>query len=317
MNKLTEEKIIKLFTHNNPTGNSFLLDDVSLVKSPKTNLITSSDMLVESTDIPPTMTLIQASRKAIIMNVSDFASKGVAPKHGLISLGIPKNYSENQIKQIARGIKKGLKEFNILLIGGDTNSSKELIINCTLIGFSNYNIPRRQTAQNNDIIYAIGEFGLTGTGLFLLKKKRKPTNQFERNAIKSVLHPTVNLDIFIKLARQNLINSSIDSSDGLCLSLYQLAEQSKKTFQVDHLPIAKGLAEFAARHDRCINDLILYSGEEYQQVFTVKPSNTKKTENTLKRHKILFTKLGTVKSGKPKVYYKNKLLKRKGWDSFK
>ena len=315
--KLTEEKIINILTKNTTFKDQFSLDDVSSVKSSKTTLITSSDMLVESTDIPPTMTLIQASRKAIIMSVSDFASKGVTPQHCLISIGIPKKYSKNQIQQIAKGLQKGLKEYKISLIGGDTNSSKELIIDCTLMGFSNYKIPSRQTAQNNDIIYAIGKFGLTGTGLFLLKKKKKPINQFERNAIKSVLYPTVTLDAFIKLARQNLINSSIDSSDGLCLSLYQLAEQSKKTFQIDHLPIPKGLAEFAARHDRCINDLILYSGEEYQQVFTVKPSNSKKVENTLKRHKITFTKLGTVKPGKPNVYYKNKLLKRNGWDSFK
>ena len=288
--RLTEEKIINLLTKNTTSKNQFSLDDVSSIKSSKTNLITSSDMLVESTDIPPTMTLIQASRKAIIMSVSDFASKGVTPQHCLISIGIPKKYSENQIQQIAKGLQKGLKEYNISLVGGDTNSSKELVIDCTLMGFSNYNVPRRQTAQNNDIIYTIGEFGLTGTGLFLLKKKKKPTNQFERNAIKSVLYPTVTLDAFVKLARQNLINSSIDSSDGLCLSLYQLAEQSKKTFQIDHLPIPKGLAEFAARHDRCINNLILYSGEEYQQVFTVKPSNSNKVENTLKRHKITFTK---------------------------
>ena len=315
--RLTEEKIINLLTKNTTSKNQFSLDDVYSIKSSKTNLITSSDMLVESTDIPPTMTLIQASRKAIIMSVSDFASKGVTPQHCLISIGIPKKYSENQIQQIAKGLQKGLKEYNISLVGGDTNSSKELVIDCTLMGFSNYNVPRRQTAQNNDIIYTIGEFGLTGTGLFLLKKKKKPTNQFERNAIKSVLYPTVTLDAFVKLARQNLINSSIDSSDGLCLSLYQLAEQSKKTFQIDHLPIPKGLAEFAARHDRCINNLILYSGEEYQQVFTVKPSNSNKVENTLKRQKITFTKLGTVKLGKPNVYYKNKLLKRNGWDSFK
>ena len=182
--KLTEEKIINILTKNTTFKDQFSLDDVSSVKSSKTTLITSSDMLVESTDMPPTMTLIQASRKAIIMSVSDFASKGVTPQHCLISIGIPKKYSKNQIQQIAKGLQKGLKEYKISLIGGDTNSSKELIIDCTLMGFSNYKIPSRQTAQNNDIIYALGKFGLTGTGLFLLKKKKKPINQFERNAIK-------------------------------------------------------------------------------------------------------------------------------------
>ena len=39
-------------------------------------------------------------------------------------------------------------------------------------------------------------------------------------------------------------------------------------------------------------------------------------ENILNKLNIDYTNIGIVSSGKSKVYYKNKLIKRKGWDSF-
>ena len=66
-------------------------DDVSAIRiSGEKMFIVKTDMLVGKTDIPKDMTLRQAARKAIIMNVSDFASKGVKPIASLVSLGLPK-----------------------------------------------------------------------------------------------------------------------------------------------------------------------------------------------------------------------------------
>ena len=315
-NDLSEDNIIKEFNRIMPKNRLLIDDDVSGIPSTNSKIFISSDMLVSSTDIPPTMNLIQASRKSIIMSVSDFASKGIIPKYCILSVGIPKSYSMKDMKNIVKGIDTGLKEFNIKLIGGDTNSSSELIIDCTIIGFSNYIIPKRNNARKEDLVYCIGDFGLTGSGLYLLFNNIKPKNNFEKHAIKSVLYPNIDLEIFVKLVKNKLINSSIDSSDGLCSSLYKIAENSSVSIQIDKSPYPLDLEKFASKYNRCINDLIFYSGEEYNIIFTVNQSNVEKLEKFLNNGNILFKKIGIINSGNPSVYYKNKLLKNRGWDSF-
>ena len=55
-------------------------DDVSAVDIGNEKLaVIKTDMLVGKTDVPPGMNLWQAARKAVVMNISDLAAKGVNP----------------------------------------------------------------------------------------------------------------------------------------------------------------------------------------------------------------------------------------------
>ena len=71
-------------------------DDVSGVNFNKSCIaVLKTDMLAAKTDVPKGMSLWQAARKAIVMNISDFASKGVKPTAALVALGLPsKLYSK-------------------------------------------------------------------------------------------------------------------------------------------------------------------------------------------------------------------------------
>ena len=56
----------------------------------KNKIVAKTDTLVQSTDIPSKMGLSDAARKSIVACVSDFASKGVKPDYGMISINLPK-----------------------------------------------------------------------------------------------------------------------------------------------------------------------------------------------------------------------------------
>ena len=65
-------------------------DDVSAVNIGKGRIaVLKTDMLVGKTDMPRGMSLWQAARKAVVMNISDFAAKGVEPVAGLCQLDCP------------------------------------------------------------------------------------------------------------------------------------------------------------------------------------------------------------------------------------
>ena len=76
-------------------GNTnFVPEDVESFKIGKKHLIVKVDTLVESTDLPPGMELVDAARKSIVSCVSDFAAKGVRPIFGIVIV----NYSKKTFK---------------------------------------------------------------------------------------------------------------------------------------------------------------------------------------------------------------------------
>src|SRR6186997_284091 len=163
MKRLNEREIINLFISyfNNPLLDKVKRDDLVIsplknsvikqaIKTNGMNIVLKSDMLVESTDAPKIMKPWQIARKSILACVSDFAAKGIRPYACLISIGIPRNYSRKNIVSLAAGFSKASKEFNVRILGGDTNESKELIIDCNMMGITTLpdnKIPRRKGAK--------------------------------------------------------------------------------------------------------------------------------------------------------------------------
>ena len=106
MNRLNEKDIIRLFasklrpnkrikTENDDVAFLPLRHIMSDSNSADTAVVVlKSDMLVESTDVPPRMRPWQIARKSIVACVSDMSAKGIEPPYlCLISMGIPSNYS--------------------------------------------------------------------------------------------------------------------------------------------------------------------------------------------------------------------------------
>ena len=125
MTKLDESAIIKIF-QSKLGNNKFISEDVEIFNSGKTKIVVKTDTLVESTDIPSKMKLSDAARKSVVACVSDFAPKGNKPQYGIISVNLPKTISRLKIDEIAKGFRKACDEYDISILGGDTNAGKEI-----------------------------------------------------------------------------------------------------------------------------------------------------------------------------------------------
>ncbi len=147
-------------------------DDVSavpIISSDEDVAVLKADMLVGKTDVPRAMSLWQAARKAVVMNVSDFAAKGVEPKAVLVSLGLPRNLMRKDIEEIAKGLNAGARAFGAYIVGGDTGEASDLIISVNLFGTTPKNgLVLRSGAKVGDIVAVTGFFGKSAAGLKLL-----------------------------------------------------------------------------------------------------------------------------------------------------
>ena len=320
MTKLNEKEIIDLFFSNLLRKNKTqfqIKDDVSLLsyKDLRKNKVRSfnsyhivikSDMLVESTDVVKKMKIWQIARKSIVSAVSDMSAKGIkAPYFSLLSIGIPRSWTKYKIKNLIVGFEKASKEFDVVFLGGDTNESKELVIDCILVSFldsTTNNIPLRNNAKAGDIVITSGKFGYTSSGLKILLFNSKAVSSFKKKAISSILLPKPNQKFGTLLGQY--FSSSIDSSDGLGISLYELAKQSKVNFYIDDIPIPIGLIEFAKTNSLNIYDMIFNGGEEYEIVATVNPSNFQKVKFLAKKFHLPMFVIGKVMTGNGNVFVK-------------
>ena len=316
MKKLDEEKIIEIFQKKNQRK-SFVPEDVEVFRIGNELCISSIDTLVESTDVPPQMKFSEIARKSVVSAVSDFAAKGVRPSFAIISVTVPRKVNSEKISELAIGFTKTAKEFNIKILGGDTNEGKEIAISVALFGFAK-KIAKRSGAKINDRIFVTGEFGNSAAGLQILLRGKKADNTFKKTAVNSVKKPQCRLEFGIK--NQNKFSSSMDSSDGLSTCLNEMAKQSNKQFFIDKLPANPKLLEFASKNKLDPLNLIFNGGEEYEIVFTTSPRNVKKLQAFAKRSKINLIEIGRVIQGKGVVLLHNDkkiILKDKGWRHFK
>jgi thiamine-monophosphate kinase len=249
-----------------PPGYSKIGDDVAELPQKGGKLIIKSDMLVGRTDVPNGMTMRQAARKSVAMCVSDFASKGVVPDSYLISLGLKREISRDQVEEVTHGFADASGEWGTRLVGGDTNEADDLIIDCTMLGFSDRIVPR-SAAKPGHLVVTTGYFGYPPAGLKILLEGAKAERGFRKVATQSVFRPSPNLRLGLGLAK--FLRSAMDSSDGLAISLHTLAQASGVGFRVTNVPIKDDVKRFASENGYSATDLALYGGEEYLIVGTM------------------------------------------------
>ncbi|UCE44371.1 MAG: thiamine-monophosphate kinase, partial [Candidatus Bathyarchaeota archaeon] len=171
-------------------------DDVSAIDIGNSQLaVLKTDMLVGETDVPPGMSLWQAARKAVVMNVSDLAAKGVRPTAALASIGMPRGYAERDIRQIGRGLNAGAREYDAYILGGDTNEASDLVISCSLLGLCERRyLMKRSGAKPGDIVAVTGLFGKTASGLRILLEDLSAPSKMRREFVDAVLMPQARLE---------------------------------------------------------------------------------------------------------------------------
>ncbi len=297
-------------------------DDVSAIKITEAlSIVINTDMLVWETDVPQGMTTFQAGRKAVVMNFSDLAAKGVQPQAFMPSLGIPREYRVEDVEELARGFEAGAREYDAYVVGGDTNEAHETIISGLALGTAETTrLIKREGSRPGDILATTGLFGDTSAAFKILLEGYEASGSLRDRLLDSVYTPRARVKEGIALAESGAVTSGIDSSDGLALSLHDLRRSSGNGFRIERMPTSPSAARFAEGHDIDPSVLALYGGEEYELVFTVDPEGFETAREALRRVGCELVEMGYV-TGEVEIVYLDdgieKPILHGGWDHFK
>ena len=241
-------------------------DDCAVIDAGERFLVVTTDMLHRKTDFPDIMNPWQMGWMSVAVNLSDIAAMGAEPAGVLIAAGLPPEADLYFIDELFSGFGDCASYYGTRILGGDTDSHQELTITGTALGFVEKDrVIRRKGAREGDLLCTTGSLGGAGAGLLAWQEGRQDSPFIEK-----LLEPEPRLAEGRALAGSGAVTAMMDNSDGLALSLSDLAGVSQVGFVVeeDALPIAPGLSEAVGK--KAAQELVMSAGGDFELVFTVR-----------------------------------------------
>ena len=256
-------------------------DDCAVIKKDeKDHLLLTTDTLVEGVHFnlswhPPYL----LGRKSASVNLSDIAAMGGQPKACLLSVAFPAGVP-SWFEDFMKGFSDVLAGHDTLLVGGDTvKGHHDIVITVTLIGeVDKKQICYRAGAQPGDTIWVSGPLGSAAAGLSLCQKglgNSEDASGKWQQLVKAHLDPEPLVSLGKALAKSGFVQAMMDISDGLATDLAHLCTAGGvgAEIQQDLLPVSENLEQAAAELKTDVIDWIVKGGEDYQLLFTAKPSD--------------------------------------------
>ena len=284
------------FDNKTSIGDDSALTNIDLKEN--SYLVSSSDMLIQSSHFPHDMTYFQMGYKSVVVNVSDLASMGAENIGFLLNLAIPKDTLLDDFDELVCGVIQACDNYNIPLIGGDTNEASEIIISGTAIGqVDKERALMKYGFEIGDLLCISGELAYAALGFELLKLiEANPKSKEIIEKIKSIDSTLIDLAILKALKPEakykeghilrdyNTNNNRItatDITDGLASELYEIISSDKKyhngedsytkgiRIYEEKLPVEDEFKEIANVLGLNYLDLFFHVGEDFELLFTI------------------------------------------------
>ncbi len=267
------------------------------------HLVVNVDTFVRKTDWLPEMTAAQAGRKTAVMTISDVAAKGALPKVALLSLCVPKDYPVEEAEDLVRGFSQYCMKNGISFIGGDFGIADDVILTGVGIGFASPNgVVRRGGAQQNDILAVTGELGLTRVAFDHLLNGKQINDNLRYDALAAALNPHIHHELVHALRKEGAVNASMDSSDGIGITLHTMAKQSGLAFVIEDLPISTEVMKFARNNYIMEFNYVMQGGEEFILVLSIPEEKWERALEIAKQQKVPLYSIGFATSGEGVKY---------------
>jgi len=320
LSDLGERQAIRLIEQILEKGGSrgILGDDCAALPLGQQYLLVTTDLIARETHMPKPMTPYQMGWMLAAVNLSDIAAKGGLPLGLVLSYGLPSSTSDVFLKELTRGAMTCATHCGTRIIGGDTKEAMDITLVGTAVGLvKKTEYMPRKGACPGDVIAVTGTLGKAAAGYAILQ--HGTTNQ---RLTRWLFEPWPRLKEGRVLARNRCITSSMDLSDGLSSSLYQLQELNHVGFTIEtlRLPISKELQDVQRRYPEINSQrFLLHFGGDYELLVTLPPSKFPGVAAALKRQGSSLTRIGCVTRKQPILFHdgkKTRVLPNEGFEHF-
>jgi len=295
LSDLGERKAIRLISNILSKGEEAvgIGDDCAALDFGKEYLLVSTDMISKKTHVPKIMTPWQIGWFVVAINLSDMAAKGGRPLGLVLSLGLPEDTSDSFLEELTRGADECATTYGTSIIGGDTKENPHVTICGTVFGtVKKDEFMSRKGAKPGDVIAVTGTLGKAAAGHYAIK-----TNMKDPRILEGLLEPKPRLKDGMTLAREKVVSSCMDISDGLSSSLYQLQELNNIGFEIERekVPLSQMLLKLARENENLdIYEYSLHFGGDYELLLTVPLDEFEKVKRSVEKIGNLLTSIGQV-----------------------
>ncbi|MGD0192488.1 MAG: thiamine-phosphate kinase [Rhizomicrobium sp.] len=276
-----------------------LQDDVATIECPAGHeVVLKTDALVEDVHFLKSDPARSVAKKALRVNLSDFAAKGADPRAYLLVLALPEWVSGVWLREFAEGLAEDQAEFGIALAGGDTvGTPGALTIAVTMTGFvSTGETIRRDGAKPGDIVFVTGTIGDAAGGLDLLRSELLTRETWPGELIARYRIPSPRLAF--GRALRGTAHAALDVSDGLIADLGHIAEVSRVRIDVDatRVPLSDAYRQMFGGDTPSIVRAAT-AGDDYEIAFATAPSQRDRIQAISLRTQTRVTEIGRVTAG--------------------
>ena len=260
-------------------------DDCAVVDSGSGRLLVTVDALVEGVHFEAGwLTAAQLGRKAFLVNASDIAAMGGAPRWCVLQVAAPPSTPAADLAALTRAVAAAASAAGASLVGGNLSRARELSVTVALIGDAPRRPITRRGARPGDLLYVTGALGEAALGLRELRRDAHAGGP----AVRRFRQPPMRLRAAALLARAGLASAMIDVSDGLVQDLRHLCAASRVGARIalDRIPVPP-------RVHRAGPMLALTGGEDYELLCAVPARHQRRVDRLAARFGCPFTCIGS------------------------
>ena len=250
-------------------------DCAVLLRDERTDLLVTSDMLIEGIDFRLDWTTPRMlGHKALAVSLSDIAAMGGTPSWALLSIGVPEAlWNSGFLDEFYEGWHELARLHDVELAGGDVSRvSSVFVIDSTVGGFVvKGKAIKRSGASPGEAIYVSGTLGGAAAGLKQLNEGLRGSPDDLPSMMLRQLRPFPQMQLAKRLT-DGLATAMIDISDGLSSDLAHICQASNTGARVyaDKIPFDADLLEWAGSFEGALEHA-MHGGEDFELLFTADP----------------------------------------------